>query len=581
MPLIRMHRIRCVFLLSLGLALCLPALAQGARQAPRRVLVLYSYNDELPWQQGVRQGLKAKLPTLPPVALYEERLDTSRLGTAIHDAAWVEYLRQKYRSVDFQAVISESEYAALFLRRHPELFAQAERYIVNPLTFAANLPGYHVLRLEEQLEENLRTALKLRPQTRRLVVVGNLNPQRVERLRELWRQLFREQLSLETWTDDFSFDELYERAAHLPDNAIIFYALVNHDRTGARDTPYAVLEKLAAQARGPVFATHDTLMGSGTVGGYLMSATRVGEALAELAAGASPDRYADGHFSAYEFDARALERWGISEDRLPPGSVIRYASPGVWQAHRGAILGVATFGLVQTALLLWLAAALRGKRLALAGMAAVRARLEQHVQERTAELSAANARLAQMSYIDGLTHLANRRRFDETLELEFQRLKRYGTPFSLLLLDIDFFKNFNDHYGHVAGDACLVKVAGLIASLVSRPTDLAARYGGEEFTVILSGTDADGAYAIAERIRQGVQDLAIPHHTSSANRYITVSIGLCTVTPDTAPDSTVDILHLADAQLYLAKEQGRNRISRDTPATRSTLPSGWTELAED
>lgn len=118
-------------------------------------------------------------------------------------------------------------------------------------------------------------------------------------------------------------------------------------------------------------------------------------------------------------------------------------------------------------------------------------------------------------------------RLDETLELEFQRLKRYGTPFSLLLLDIDFFKNFNDHHGHVTGDACLVKVAGLIADAVSRPTDLAARYGGEEFAVILSGTDEEGAYSIAERIRQGVQGLAIPHRTLPAPRAASPSASAC------------------------------------------------------
>jgi len=160
---------------------------------------------------------------------------------------------------------------------------------------------------------------------------------------------------------------------------------------------------------------------------------------------------------------------------------------------------------------------------------------------------------------DALTRLANRGQFDEVLHTEFQRLKRSGSPLSLILLDVDHFKLFNDRYGHPAGDECLRRLARALKAAVGRPSDLPARYGGEEFAVVLPDTGIKGAQALAERIRQAVEDLAIPHEGNSASAVVTVSLGTVTRagpglhSPDT-------LLSLADEALYRAKQGGRNRI---------------------
>jgi diguanylate cyclase (GGDEF)-like protein/PAS domain S-box-containing protein/hemerythrin-like metal-binding protein len=179
-------------------------------------------------------------------------------------------------------------------------------------------------------------------------------------------------------------------------------------------------------------------------------------------------------------------------------------------------------------------------------------------------LKEANRKYKSMSITDGLTGIANRRRFDEVLAQEYSRHARSGSDLSLLLLDIDHFKAFNDTYGHVQGDECLREVSQAISNCITRPADLAARYGGEEFSCILPETDLRGAVVIAEKIRQSIIDCAIRHETSSVAKYVTASIGVITV--KCTPDKTVeDLLTQVDELLYQAKSRGRNRIEYNEP----------------
>lgn len=170
-----------------------------------------------------------------------------------------------------------------------------------------------------------------------------------------------------------------------------------------------------------------------------------------------------------------------------------------------------------------------------------------------------NAQLAlqQLASRDGLTGLANRRSFDEYLEIEWRRGMRTGEPLSLILADIDFFKRFNDHYGHVRGDECLRTVAQTMQQSMYRVSDVIARYGGEEFAVILPNTNATGALIVAHRLCNAVRSLGIAHSHSDVGASVTMSAGVATVTPDSAtrPDGLIE---LADKALYRAKSAGRD-----------------------
>ncbi len=186
--------------------------------------------------------------------------------------------------------------------------------------------------------------------------------------------------------------------------------------------------------------------------------------------------------------------------------------------------------------------------------------LERRVEERTAELAQVNAKLQEMAMQDGLTGLFNRRQFDVTLENEVRRARRTGGYLTLLLGDVDYFKRYNDRYGHMAGDACLQAVAQVMKDVFRRADDLPARYGGEEFAVIIPGATPEQAAFSAEMFRKAMEARAIPHEASDVSEVVTISIGLATsqVTPETSP---AWYIARADEGLYISKANGRNRVS--------------------
>lgn len=187
--------------------------------------------------------------------------------------------------------------------------------------------------------------------------------------------------------------------------------------------------------------------------------------------------------------------------------------------------------------------------------AVVKARVRIHI-----ELKRLRDLLLQQSITDELTGLANRRAFDEALKREWSRGIRSGRPLALAMIDIDFFKGFNDLYGHLGGDDCLGRVARTLRDAVPRRhSDLVARYGGEEFAVLLVDTDIEGAQTVSERLRSSVADLGIPHGRSAVADNVTVSIGAASVAPN-GDRSPASLIALADGLLYRAKEAGRNRV---------------------
>ncbi len=172
--------------------------------------------------------------------------------------------------------------------------------------------------------------------------------------------------------------------------------------------------------------------------------------------------------------------------------------------------------------------------------------------------------LREMAFLDGLTGVHNRRYFDQYFDNEFRRAERSGTPLAVVMIDIDHFKRFNDHYGHQRGDDCLREVALCVRDSLRRPADLAARYGGEEFVCVLPETDAVGALAITAAIEQRIRGLAIEHAASPQEPHIvTASIGLCMSAPK-AGTSAIELLAMADRQLYQAKASGRARVCGGT-----------------
>jgi diguanylate cyclase (GGDEF)-like protein len=202
----------------------------------------------------------------------------------------------------------------------------------------------------------------------------------------------------------------------------------------------------------------------------------------------------------------------------------------------------------------------------------IRDQLEEELLIAKDYLKERNRELTVLATNDGLTGIANRRHFEETLRLELNRARRTGAPLSLVLLDVDFFKKYNDHYGHVAGDDCLRQVATALQAGLARPTDLVARYGGEEFAILLPATGQVGGRYVAERLRLAIMDLNIVHPENPAG-IATISAGTCTFHP--APGEECDpesFVRQADALLYRAKAGGRNRVCSDLDNSGQAQP---------
>lgn len=186
-------------------------------------------------------------------------------------------------------------------------------------------------------------------------------------------------------------------------------------------------------------------------------------------------------------------------------------------------------------------------------------RLQALVEERTSALERLNQELQRLTATDGLTGVANRRRFDEALDHEWRRAIRAHASLACIMIDIDHFKAFNDLYGHLQGDACLRQIAHTLVSTARRAGDIVARYGGEEFAVVLPATALDGAQRVAEQLRTTVAGLRIPHDASGTGPHVTISLGVAAVVPSqgVTPSSLVAA---ADRALYQAKRNGRNCV---------------------
>ncbi len=192
------------------------------------------------------------------------------------------------------------------------------------------------------------------------------------------------------------------------------------------------------------------------------------------------------------------------------------------------------------------------------------------LRELQTQLEQKNRELERLSSLDGLTGIPNRRIFDETLEKEWKRAIRDIKPLALLLIDIDYFKPFNDNYGHQGGDDCLKQVAGMLSAKLKRGGDMVARYGGEEFVVILPATDVNGAAVIAKGLCKSISDMNLPHAHSKAADHVTISIGVASVLPkEDEPSSR--LIALADEALYAAKEKGRNRYHCSSSEDKANL----------
>ena len=366
----------------------------------------------------------------------------------------------------------------------------------------------------------------------------------------------------EIW-DSLTFEELKVRVSRLPVGDAVLFTPVSRDADGVSIIPYDLAKQLSAVSPVPIFVHHDSLLGSGVVGGYVFSGYMVGKIIGELmlrplsetAASQEPN---EKQFR-YVFDDTALERYGISRKRIPRESVLINHTPSFWELYTWQILIIALFLCGETTIIIFLVRAIRLKNSAVNDLRSTQNLLELKVKERTSELAEVNRELAEMAMTDKLTGIANRRRLENQVKIEIKRSRRFGFDFGFILFDIDHFKSINDQYGHESGDAAIKAVAG-IGTAALREIDLIARMGGDEFVMVIPRAAKEETFNIAERFRREI----VAHRIQSAGGEtfgITVSLGITVFEHVHATDDFQSIYKRADRALYAAKENGRNQIS--------------------
>ena len=254
--------------------------------------------------------------------------------------------------------------------------------------------------------------------------------------------------------------------------------------------------------------------------------------------------------------AAAAELWSTRTERLPsctPALALLLLHAGVYVARAAAVLAMPWSAGGEPSQIVGAALLIEGLLHTVATAFVLLALLKERAERRS------TAQLRQFALFDGLTGLSNRRHFDQTLDREFQRALRGASSLSLLLIDIDHFKAFNDCYGHQGGDECLRAVAVAINGALHRPADLAARYGGEEIAVLLPGTDEPGAVALAHDVRRAVRALGVEHAGSPLGR-LAISIGVAALVPGRPPADPGLLVRAADQALYAAKSAGRDAV---------------------
>lgn len=566
------------------------ATAQGAEPADAHILFINSYHPGYSWSDGIEEGFRERLSVSgKKIELSMEYLDSRRFPQGAQSEPLAQAMEAKYTNYRPSLVVVSDNAAFDFAIEHrarlfPELpivFCGYNNFRPDVIKNITDITGINE---EIAIEDTVAMALKIHPQTRTLAFVVSTGEASSKRIGEVAEQSvfpkLRERFDVVVMKDA-SVEQIRLRLVGLPQETVLFLSGQATDEGAGRAlTPAENGRLITAISPFPAYTFWDFHLEQGVIGGHIITGPEQGRAAADLALRVLEDGISVNDIPVTMttptrdiFDYRVMERFGIKPADLPIGAQIINRPFSLWDSYRWQIVGIVTLLIVETVLIGLLQQIAQGRRRALTALAQERAQLERRVAERTSELQQANARMALLSHTDSLTGLANRRRFDEVLESEHARLHRSGMPLSLIMIDVDYFKLFNDSYGHVSGDDCLRQIATVIASLVQRAPDLAARYGGEEFAIILPEAETHGATALAERIRAGIAQQAIPHKSSSVLDCVTVSLGVITVLATDLPVAS-EAVKLADAQLYQAKASGRNRVvALDARPPLGRLPS--------
>ena len=506
-------------------------------QPPLQVLVVYSYHKDMPWNITFNKGLTDGLTDAKKdVITYEEYIDSGRFSESVHQEAFYNFLKAKYSRVRIDLIIASNSHAHIFFHKYPLLFPGVKKIIFQ--TDYKNSPTLEGLdnidcniQIFSDFKKSISEMIRLTSPEKLFVIADTKETSGRKRLMSFKDELKNFQGIKTEFLIDHPMDKLLQDISRLPDRSVIYYLLVFQDGKGHHMIPFQAAKMISKRANAPMFSHWESLMGSGIVGGYQISGERVGNTAARLIMDHIQEKpYTFRHEDAFDsyYDWQQLQRWKIDTKKLPDNAVILNRPPSFWNLYKWYILSIAFISLAMTVISL--------------------------LNYRTIMMKRLNTELSSQATTDTLTGVLNRRGIEPHFEREMNRKRRFRHPVSLMIIDLDHFKQINDRYGHAAGDEVLTEVASAIKSNI-RNTDNVARWGGDEFIVLAENTNIVQAVRLSEKIHNAIMSINFKKIET-----ITVSIGVSEYHSDENFQLWYD--H-ADKALYRAKNEGRNRVIAD------------------
>lgn len=568
---IKYLNINTVFLLSLSFLLLSLNNPAHSTTSKKKVLVLHSYHQGLEWTDNISKGIQSNFRTYHnQYELFYEYLDTKRNFGDEYTKKQLEFLLTKNQKNNYDAIIVSDNNAFNFIKNNrdvlfpnhtPIIFCGVNNYQDAFIDGMKNVTGVVE---STDFKTTITLMQKLHPEKNKVMVILDKTPTGDAIYDEFKNTelYFKDQVEFEYYRD-FSLNEVGAKISQLDDNYLIYLLTFNRDKNNDFISYTDGVHMINKHAKTPIYGSWDFYMGKGIIGGIITSGFLQGQQAAKLALrvlngeSASNIKVIKDSPTQPMFDYLQMQKYGIKISQLPYNSIIMNPPPSNYERYKIVLISITLIAFFTCLILFW---KYTKQKMRLKIQQNANRKLEKIVNERTEKLAMANKVLERMSNQDGLTKLYNRRYFDLQLKNEIKKLQRVKQPLSLLMCDLDYFKEYNDTYGHVAGDDYIIGVAQAIGTHCQRVSDTPARYGGDEFAIILPNTGSKDALRIAQLICLDVEKQNILHATSPIKDVVSLSIGVATIIP-TINTEPASIIILADKALYESKENGKDRVT--------------------
>lgn len=444
-----------------------------------------------------------------------------------------DYLKAKYSDIKFDYIICWGVNSIELLTSNRDIFPNSKRILLEgpKKFFNEKLLVESDLRIVPDYSATIKEILRIK-KLKKMIVIGTsdkLGQVRLDVLKETISNL-KETIEVEYLLDKNIY-EVSEKLKNPSDSTIAFYLLMFSDGFGKKMTPYQISEIICRESGIPVFSFWESLLGSGIVGGDLISIKIMGEELGKFIFSGDKKNYKKISTVNTIYDYKSLKKWKINRDKIRTSAIIVNRPPSFFIKYRiHMFIGIIIFLIYRQFLM---------------------KKLNKRSLELYEESHKKNVQLNIISELDPLTGLKNRRAMDKAIENELNRNSRHGTPLSILLIDIDHFKKVNDTYGHNIGDRVLSDISKLLKENI-RSIDSASRWGGEEFLILASNTSLQEAMKFGEKIRKRIEKFDF-----TKIEKVTVSIGIAEYK---SGETFNELYEKVDKALYSAKNKGRNRI---------------------